>query len=764
MDKDKKYRPYVVVFALHFLTAFLAFGIILLQNKGMFTIATDYNNQQIPFMSFMNEAIKRGDIFWSWKIDLGSDFVSSMSWYSLGSPFFWLTLPFPSGSYIYILPWIFMLKYAVAGLTSFLYLERFVKEKKAALIGSVLYAFSGFQSINIIFNHFHDVVAFFPLLLLGVEKITEERKKGWLIFAVCLAALTNYYFLIQQVIFVILYYFVKNGFKKISAMLQCLVEGILGLGCAAIIFLPAVYLTLGNPRISESLGRDQWFDWGRRYMLQMFRVFFFPGETMGLQSCVYSGNWSSWSAYLPMVSMIPVLAFFVVRRWNWLHRFLILLGIMAYIPVLNSVFTLFSNLLHYRWYFMLTLLMALASALVLDQREKYKLKPISWLTVIVSSISVYVFVWWNENMFPLIFNKEAFVKISLMGIMGFAITAVLFTFIKKERLFYTGLLVGTTMFGAMGILYHYSDYKNSLGEDTAAYYERMMLVSRLEERDERYRYNTMDNMQIFFGDISGIGCWHSTIQDSIYSFWNAVSTGRAAHSPQLTDSLRYLLAAGYDIVEHKEEPQKETEVTNVNHLVSGIVDEPKSHPYHENGAFMAKYGGRELYIYEREDRLPIGFTYDTYMLQSEFDEYDIEQKPSLMLRTLVIPDRVEGEVSRLLKKENMQKEYSVEELAGQRREESSSYLTRNRLGFQAGIETKKAGYGFFSVPYASHWKCYVNNRETEIINCNGFMAVALEEGSNTIEFCYENRVNLISLLITIVCVTLSILYSKFFKL
>mgnify|MGYP002234134056 CR=1 FL=1 len=60
-----------------------------------------------------------------------------------------------------------MLKTAVAALTSYAYIARFVRNKDYAVIGALLYAFSGFTTYNVFFNHFHEAIAFFPLLLIG---------------------------------------------------------------------------------------------------------------------------------------------------------------------------------------------------------------------------------------------------------------------------------------------------------------------------------------------------------------------------------------------------------------------------------------------------------------------------------------------------------------------------------------------------------------------------------------------------------------------
>ena len=727
-------KKYGLVFLLHFIPAMIIFGSILALNKGIYIISTDYDYQQLPFYYFMNNAIKKGEIFWNWTIDLGSDFIPSMSWYNLGSPFFLFSLFLPAESYIYLMPWIFMIKYGVAGLTSYLYIERFVQNKYIVLLSSFLYTFSGFQSINILFNHFHDTVALFPLLLLGIEKITEDKKKGYLLFAVAINALTNYYFFIQEVIFIILYYFIKNGFKRFNSMLQCLVEGIIGVGCASIIFIPSIAFTLNNPRISELISFDQWFDFGRRYILQLFRVFFFPGETMGMQSCVYTGNWSSWSAYLPMISMSFVILFFINKKWMWLHRFLILLFLMVYFPILNSIFTMFSNLLHYRWYFMLILMMALASGISLEKTNIVKLRVVTWITVIIMILSVIGFIWWNENKFELIYNDNNYKFITMLGVLSVFITAILVSVIKKKEMMAIYLTVGAIVIGGFNIWHNYFGYKNNLGEDTQQYYREMKLYQLIEEKDDKYRFSTVDNKSIFFGNISGAGTWHSTVEGSIYHFWNKIGNGRAAHSPEVSDTLQKLLSVGYDI---------KREVKEVDDIVQEI-----------------EKGEEKLYITQRKDALPIGFTYDYYITEEEYDKIPQQDKVIRMFQALVIPEEKEEEISYYLDKIDLNKDYPMSEIISNHAKESSIAFEKSRIGFNSKIITEDEGYAFFSVPFSKYWKVKVNGMNEEVINCNGMMAVKLFEGENNIEFTYHNTITTISLVITIFSLFASFKYIK----
>ena len=151
----------------------LAFGGVILQSGGFLTLAADFNEQQLPFSVAAWKGVRSGSP-WLWGVDLGSSLITTFSFYNLGSPFFWLTLPFPVDSFPRLAGFLFILKYMTAAGSGYVYLRRFCGTP-AAVTGALIYAFSGFQATNLMFSHFHDVVAFFPLLLTGLEDHLREN-------------------------------------------------------------------------------------------------------------------------------------------------------------------------------------------------------------------------------------------------------------------------------------------------------------------------------------------------------------------------------------------------------------------------------------------------------------------------------------------------------------------------------------------------------------------------------------------------------------
>ena len=137
--------------------------------------------------------------------------------------------------------------------------------------------------MNMVFYHFHDVVALFPLLLLGLEKLMEDNNKVFFIFAVFVNAVLNYFFFFGEVIFLIIYYIIrfligkKENWKKVPL---CIIEGIIGIGMSAVLFLPSCISVMSNSRVGNKLSGKALFLYAAKDYIYTLKTFFLPGENM----------------------------------------------------------------------------------------------------------------------------------------------------------------------------------------------------------------------------------------------------------------------------------------------------------------------------------------------------------------------------------------------------------------------------------------------------------------------------------------------------
>ena len=722
-DRSKKIweSGYVQVFLLAYLTAMLSFAVLLIRGEGIFTLGNDFNEQQIPFHMLVNRALKSGNTGWNWSIDLGSGLVGAFGFYVLGSPFAWISFLFPPESYPYVTAWLYMAKYAAAAACAYGYLKRFTGKRYAAL-GAMLYAFSGFQSVNLIFHHFHDAVAFFPLMLSGYEDL-REGKKGRLAPAVAVNALVNYYFLIQEVIFPILYFLVREGghlWKKRKLAGSCMVEGFLGIAMGGVLFLPSVLFTLENPRLSNHLPFSDWLYRGNRDYLQVIRTLLFPGELMNAQSCIKEYDWSSWSSYLPMTGLALPLCYILKKKKDWLA--VLLAGGIAItaIPALNCVFGLCSDTNYHRWLYMLILLMSLASAKVAEKREEYPIKGICAALALFMLVLTIGSFWWSEHKYQLINQTDVFLTWSAAGIAGMVLTGLITAAVRSRKRYVICMGTGIFAFCIFTTGMTAWLYQRNSGQSPQEYVERLEAFGQLSLPDERYRIAGSDNTLFMANMLPGTGSFTSMVEGSIYEFYEALGTSRPVFSPEGPAGTRELLGGKYYVTAEPGEG-------------AVVLQEAAS-------------GSKRFYLCEYEYAAPIGSFYDTYMTQEDFRTLPDELRAAAMLYCLVVPEGYGQEAGRTMKRYDpadaagglSADRNALDRLSAERQKNGIETLEKDADGFTALLTADGNGYAFFSVPYDKGFSAQVNGEEVEIMKTNGMMAVPVEQGENRIRFTYRN--------------------------
>lgn len=226
MLKFARHHRYFAAFLAGTLLYLLACLPAIAYRGGFFYYFGDYVFQTIEFYMSAHQAVADGYLWWNPNIELGGSMAGSYGFYLWGSPFFWASMLLPTSAVPYALPAIMALRYGTATCTAFLWVRQFTRTDRAALIGALLYAFSGFQAVNIVFSHFHDVTAFFPLYLYGFDRLMREERHAGTLFALgtALMACINYYFFFGEVVFLAIYYLIRYRAWRPAAARRALRE------------------------------------------------------------------------------------------------------------------------------------------------------------------------------------------------------------------------------------------------------------------------------------------------------------------------------------------------------------------------------------------------------------------------------------------------------------------------------------------------------------------------------------------------------------
>jgi uncharacterized membrane protein YfhO len=198
-------------------------------------------------------------VTWDTSLFLGVDNVGANSFYYLFDPFFLILLIFPRDWLLTLQGLEFVPKMVLAGMFFYWYLGSFKLSPKNRMIGALVYGFSGWSFVYLWF-HFIDSAAFFPLILLGIERVIQKRDPRILLVGFLLNGMTNYFFFVVFIIGGFLYAIFRflQTMKSRTSESNWAVLGmgifafVIGICLSAFTLLPGMVVATGMPRTNSN--------------------------------------------------------------------------------------------------------------------------------------------------------------------------------------------------------------------------------------------------------------------------------------------------------------------------------------------------------------------------------------------------------------------------------------------------------------------------------------------------------------------------------
>ena len=733
------------------LTAAIFFLPFYILDGGFFHYAGDFNSQQITFYRYMNGFVKGAGYpdsafagaphnTFSWATDLGSGVMNAYSFYLYGSPFFWLSVLLPQSWLPYMMVPLLVLKFGVAGGGAYLYLRRYVKNENYAVLGACLYALSGFAVYNVFFNHFVDVVALFPYLLWALDEAIYENRHGLFAFWVAVNLLNNYFFFVGQVIFLCIYFVCKltaKDFRLTGRKFGHLLwESVLGVAMGCLLLFPAVLSLLQNPRTIDLSSGWGFLTYAKvQQYLAILLSWILPPDSPYLTSVWSEGviKWTSMTAYLPLCSLAGAMAYWRSRKADSKKRIVAVCAVCALVPVLNSAFYALNSSYYARWYYMPSLILAAMTVNALEDPDVDLDAPARGIGWIMLATLVFAVVPVRDDTtgtwsFGVLKNPEQFFVVLGFGLLGLMLYRYLCGIWRQNSRFAQRMTAAVLVFACVFSMVHIGIGKfgqwhtdsDLVEQDTNA----LQLKNDLPEGDYRIdTYKIHDNIGMWL-DKSCLQYFGSTAAPSILSFYPALGVKRDVRSePELSNyALRGLLSVEYLITT----PEKQTDFENE-------ADDGWEYAFAKDG----------YAVYRNTNYVPMGFAYDYYLTQTEYEETAKATRANLLMRALVLTDEDAAVYGKYLthlpegRREELYYESYVQDCR-ERRATAASVFQMNNSGFHAEITLEKENLVFFSVPYDDGFTAYVNGQEADIVEVDeGLMAVLCPAGENSIDFVYQ---------------------------
>lgn len=753
----------------------------LVVDQGFFIYCGDFNSQQIPFYYYVQQFIRTGGGTWSWATDLGSSVVNSYSFYNIGSPFLWLTVLFPSRIVPYLMVPLFLLKFGGISAAACLWLSRYAKTRNMAVVCSLIYAFCGTNVYNIFFNHMLDSAVIFPLMLWAMDGYVHDNRRGLFALFVGLSLLCNYFFFLGNVTFCLIYFFVKLACREYRISLKNLgllvFEAVLGVGIGMALALPAFYNLIANPRIDNFTNGFGLVLYGR--VQQYFAILssmFLPPDPPYLPNIFTDAavKWTSMSLFLPVVGMAGVFAYFRARKGGSVKWVLGICLVMALVPILNSSFYAFNASYYARWYYMPLLIAALATMRSLEDADIDLVFGIKLAAAITAGFAIFGLLPTEDDEGWHLGVAEEPVKLwltLLTALFALAICYVLVRHYKGKVRFGPIMLAAVMGFSVLYSVIHLSLGKFEQWERDASYREQQYVgLNELDlPEDEGFfridAYGCHDNVGLWSG-YSCLQTFNSVVTPSIMEFYPLVGVKRDVSSKPETKeyALRGLLSCRYTVM-----PTEEVD----NFLTDSATMGWRF--YKTSGPFT---------IYENENFVPLGFTYNEYVTMENLEGIKVEDRSPILMRAIGLDAEQEGRYRQYFSGQAVSwelpqetplpdgasgdaestggwHEYDTVDFAhylddcDARRAAASYQNWHDASGFGCRIEMDKDNLVFFGVPYDPGFTATVNGVEAEVLKVSGgMMAVEAPAGDNTIEFSYRTPGFAMGVVITLVSLAL----------
>lgn len=324
---QSKAFPYIAAFGLPFFIC-----VIICIGNGVYPFGDncilhiDMYHQYCPFFTeFLNKLQSGGSLQYSWNLGLGSDFVSLYAYY-LASPLNFLILLCPKSHVIEFMTLLIILKISASGLTFFLYIRHHYKlvgkdgrmhknQVIPAIVFSTAYALSGFVAAYSWDIMWMDCIALFPLIMIGLERLVQEKKAGLYYITLALCIFCNYYISIMICIFLVFAFvllFVSKKKGKGGAVLRFGWYSLLAGASSAILLLPEIAV------LSVSGSAEGGFPKTAEFY---FNILAELGRGAAVTS-VYTGNDHWPNLYAGAFSLFLVWIYVLNRRISWKEKVL----------------------------------------------------------------------------------------------------------------------------------------------------------------------------------------------------------------------------------------------------------------------------------------------------------------------------------------------------------------------------------------------------------------------------------------------------------
>ena len=557
---------------------------------------------------------------WDLHIGYGSDILTTLHYYVIGDPLTLLAVFVPEEKTEILYEILIFLRLYLAGLAFSGYCFSRRNAKQAVFLGTMIYVFCGWGIYaSLKHPYFSNPMIYLPLILWGIDKIYKKEKPYLFIWATAAAAMSNFYFFYMICIFMFLYaafcyfdLFLKRSFRDVCGwFFRFLGYFLVAVSVAAVILLPVAMTLFGTDRFSAENYVPLLYD----------RVYY--EKYLG---CLIGENMMQWGvAGFSAVAMAGVFVLFSQKKKNGLLKAgFLLLNLFLLVPFAGHVLNGFSYVSN-RWLWAYSMLIAYIfvkiypELFVLKRAEKKK---------IFCMLAVYCVL--------ALFFRAARTERNTMAVLMLCLCV--FACTSFGNIFFQGKYLCAAIAGiltasiCLGIASQYSYDKGYLEE----FVNRGEALQKLESGADTVVLATGDR-DLYRYDQYGALPYDNTsmhMRTNSTAYYFSLANGDIS---RFFDEM-YLNTPWEQHYENLDGRSILDRLASVRYFV--IQDE--DYPYIPYGyrvqSKVIQKGGHTYRAFQKEDALPFGYTYGSFISEDAFQKLSVTEKQEALLQGVVLED------------------------------------------------------------------------------------------------------------------------------
>lgn len=776
-NKKDRIKLYVGIVCITFFLAVLVLRkFTLYGHEFLFDgVLSDLLRVNYPTYYNLYDNIANGWSFWSWNMGIGTSVLTHAD--VIFDPFTYIMFIFGKEHIGDMMVWSLVAKLICEGLSISLFLGYFKFDNRAILFASVAYAFSGYSLIMGSNLALGTVLVYFPLILLGIEKLIDEKKVLILIISLLLTCMLSYYFFYVSGILAVFYMIGRSIYqrKQLNVILvQTVLLAVLAvfvIGISAFIILPQLELVRNSARttVSDIEGAGELLRIQPAVLLTaVLRLF--GNDILGNRVVdEYIGSPEDYFQITTYTSTCCLIL--VIQAWELMssRQKSMVKGIFAAVAV-AVLFPLFSfamnafSTINYRWMFFVNILLTVCIAFCIDlllKEEKFNKKLLvkgicaTYLVIFggmviragmvkgnnyVEALIQVVLTGWNTIF---IFSCEAILLLSFAYFisddnMKNVIRNRLVVIFGVFMLFFDAIGNYFIWFNAKSEIYNYEGECDAY-KDGSAY-----IVEDIQKNDGSGFYRINKSFDSVY-DKNGIPSDNDAMVQSYYGLksYNSLNNGQYITFLQtlgiyVCNPLSLDTFAEIGILPGEVAGQELNYIDGVGDAydIMGYLGvkyylskrEPEDIPDYFKR--LEQFGSKDVKVYENELYFPLAFVNNNEIGYELFMELPDEQKRAVLMRNTVVYDEQEKETL-----------FDASGLEDSIKEKQNAFRLISFSDDEIELEIKdisEKSYVSFLIPYDKDWNVYIDGSKTKTEKINiSLLGARVEGGTHVIKLVYK---------------------------